>query len=129
MVFCDSVSTKRFARTSLSSISSTSTETACGTSSFVSRSACSRTSSAIWVSTERSVRCSGREVERPFRQEPYELVAQLTDAVAGLRAHRMQRVELAEHSRGLHLRRDVARLQAVDLVDGDHDRDAEGEDA
>ena len=37
-----------------------------------------------------------REVERPLRQQRDELVAQLADAVAGLRAHRMQRVEVAE---------------------------------
>ena len=37
-----------------------------------------------------------REVERPLGQEPDELLAQLADAVAGLRADRVQRVEVAE---------------------------------
>ena len=56
--FCDSVSTRMFARSTFSSSSSTSTEIACGTSSRVSHSAFSRTSSAICASTGRSVRCS-----------------------------------------------------------------------
>src|SRR6266536_2049971 len=56
--FCDSVSTKIVARTTLSVTSSTSTEIAWGTSSRVSWSDFSRTSSAIWSSGSRSVRCS-----------------------------------------------------------------------
>ena len=41
----------------------------------------------------------------------------------------MQRVEVAEPRGRLHLRRDVAALQPVDLVERDHDRHAELEDA
>ena len=41
----------------------------------------------------------------------------------------MERVEVAERGGGLHLRRDVPGLQAVDLVDDDHDRDVEREHA
>ena len=41
----------------------------------------------------------------------------------------MQRVEVAEARGGGHLLRDVAALQAVDLVQRDHDRHAEREDA
>src|SRR5262245_39756016 len=41
----------------------------------------------------------------------------------------MQRVEVPERRRRLHLRRDVTRLQSVDLVESDHDRDVEVEDA
>jgi hypothetical protein len=37
----------------------------------------------------------------------------------------MERVEVAEPCRGVHLRGDVAGLEAVDLVERDHDRDAE----
>ena len=70
-----------------------------------------------------------REIERPFAEEPDELVAELGDAVARLRADRMQRVEVAEPRRRAHLRRDVARLQPVDLVQRDHDGRAEREDA
>ena len=70
-----------------------------------------------------------REVERPFAEEADELVSELVDAVAGLRAHRMQRVEVAEPRRRRHLRRDVSRLQPVDLVERDHDRRAEREHA
>ena len=53
------IATQMTARTTLSSSSSTSTVIACGTSSFVSWSAFSRTSSATCTSTGRSVRCSG----------------------------------------------------------------------
>ena len=69
------------------------------------------------------------EVERPLRQQRDELVAEPRDAVAGLRAHRMERVEVTEVRRRLHLLRDVAALQPVDLVERDHDRDAERVDA
>ena len=41
----------------------------------------------------------------------------------------MERVEVAEVRRGLHLLRDVPALQPVDLVQRDHDRDAERVDA
>ena len=57
-----------------------------------------------------------REVQRPFRQKRDELVAQLRDPVAGLRAHRMERVEVPEPRGRGHLLGDVAGLQAVDLV-------------
>ena len=70
-----------------------------------------------------------REVARPLRQQAHELFAQRRHAVAGLGADRMQRVEVTELRRRLHLRDDVAGLQAVDLVHGDHDRNAELEDA
>jgi hypothetical protein len=41
----------------------------------------------------------------------------------------VQRVEIPELRRRLHLRRDVTALEPVDLVQGDHDRDAELEHA
>ena len=69
-----------------------------------------------------------REVLRPLRQEPHQLRAKLVHAVPRLRAHRVERVEVAETRRGRHLRCDVARLQPVDLVQGDHDRNARRED-
>src|SRR5689334_12125507 len=68
------------------------------------------------------------EVLRPFGEERDEVGAQLVDAVVREGAHRVQRVERSELGRGLHLRGDVARLEAVDLVDDDDDRDAERED-
>src|SRR5437868_12523860 len=71
----------------------------------------------------------GREVERPFRQELHELVAELADAVAGLRAHGMQRLEVAERRSGVHLLGNVPGLEPVDLVERDHDPHAEGENA
>ena len=58
-----------------------------------------------------------------------ELFAERIDAVARLRAHGMERVEVAEPRGRLHLRRDVRALETVDLVQRDHDRDAEVEDA
>ena len=69
----------------------------------------------------------GREVRRALGQELDELVAQGVDPVAGLRAHRMERVEVAELGGRVHLGRDVARLQPVDLVQRDHDRHSERE--
>ncbi len=69
------------------------------------------------------------EVRRPLRQQGDELVAQLVDPVAGLCAHRVQREEPTQLGRGHHLGRDVTGLQPVDLVDRDHDRHAELEDA
>ena len=41
----------------------------------------------------------------------------------------MERVEIAEPGRSVHLRRDVPRLQTINLVQRDDDRDAEGEHA
>ena len=58
-----------------------------------------------------------REVERPFGQQVDEVVAQLPHAVLRHRADRVERVEVAERRGRLHLRRDVAVLEAVDLVD------------
>ena len=46
-----------------------------------------------------------------------------------LRAHRMERMKVAELRRGVHLLCDVAALEAVDLVERDHDGDAECEHA
>ena len=69
-----------------------------------------------------------REVLRPFREEPDELVAKLPHPVPGLRADGMERVEVAEPRSRLHLGGDVTRLQAVDLVERDHDRHPERED-
>ena len=70
-----------------------------------------------------------REVQRPFGQQRDELLAQLLDAVAGLRADRMERMKVAEPRSRLHLRGDVAALQPVDLVQDDHHGNAELEDA
>ena len=70
-----------------------------------------------------------REVERPFREEVDEVVAQLPHAVLRHGAHRVQRVEVAERRRRLHLRRDVAVLEPVDLVERDDHRDPEREHA
>ena len=70
-----------------------------------------------------------REVERPLGQQRDELVTKLRDPVAGLRAHGVERVEVAEVRRRLHLLRDVSALQPVDLVERDHDGDAERVDA
>ena len=75
------------------------------------------------------MRASGCEVQRPFRQQGDELLAQLPDAVPGFCAHRVQRDERPELGGRGHLARDVAGLQAVDLVHGDHDRHAETEHA
>ena len=72
---------------------------------------------------------SGGKVQRALGEQAHELLAQLVDAVARLGADRVQRVEAAERRRGLHLRGDVPGLQAVDLVQRDHDGDAEREDA
>ena len=112
-----------------SSISTTSAVTACGTSSFVSRSACSRTSSAIRASSGMSVTSPVRVVERPLGEQRDEVVAELVDPVAGLRAHRVERVEVAERRGGLHLRRDVRGFSRSTLLSDDHDRHAELEDA
>src|SRR5207302_7959251 len=70
-----------------------------------------------------------RKVERPFREEPDELVSQLADTVARLRADRMQRVEVAEARSRVHLLGDVTRLEPVHLVERDYDRNAEREDS
>ena len=69
-----------------------------------------------------------REVHRPLGQQRDQVAAQLVDPVARHRAHRMQRVEVAEPRGLLHLRRDVPVLQPVDLVDDDHDGQPERED-
>ena len=70
-----------------------------------------------------------REVERAFGQQVDEVVAQLPHAVLRHRADRVESMEVAERRSRLHLRRDVAVLEAVDLVDGDDHRDAEREHA
>jgi hypothetical protein len=54
---------------------------------------------------------------------------ELVDAVAHLRAHRMERVEISERRRGFHLRGDVPVLEPVYLVERDHDRNSEREHA
>jgi hypothetical protein len=71
----------------------------------------------------------GRVVGRAIRQERDEVVAELADTVAGERADGVERVEIAEAGGVLHLPGDVPRLQAVDLVQRDHDGHAETEDA
>src|SRR4029077_21151140 len=70
-----------------------------------------------------------REVERPVGEQPDQLIAELRHAVAGLRADGMERVEVAQLRFRVHLRCDVPRLEAIDLVQGDHHRHAEPEDA
>ncbi len=45
----------------------------------------------------------GRVVERPLREQGDQLLAELGDALAGLGADRVQRVEGPERSCGLHL--------------------------
>ena len=107
---------------------STSTVIACGTSSRVSASAFSRTSSATCSSVDRSVRCSGGKYAGPsgssstgssrsaFTPSP---VRALTGWIA------WKSPSLAAF---LELLRDVTRLEAVDLVQRDHDVHAEVED-
>ena len=63
-----------------------------------------------------------REVRGSFRQQVHEVVAKLADTLLRLRAHGVERVEVAELGRRLHLREHVPVLETVDLVDGDHDR-------
>ena len=58
-----------------------------------------------------------------------EVVAQLPHPVAGDGADRVQRVEVAQRRRRLHLRRHVPVLEPVDLVHRDDHRHAEVEDA
>jgi hypothetical protein len=70
-----------------------------------------------------------REMRLPLRQEVDEVGPELVDAVLGLRAHRMEGVEVAELGGTLHLRDDVARLEVVDLVHRDDHRLAEPVDA
>ena len=55
--------------------------------------------------------------------------ATLGNALAGLRADRVEGVEVAEPRRGFHLCRDMARLEPVDLVERDHDRHTQIEQA
>src|SRR4029453_4159133 len=55
----------------------------------------------------------GRKVRRPLGQELDELLAQSVDSVTGLRAHRVQRMEVAKLRRSVHLGGDVTRLQRV----------------
>ena len=69
-----------------------------------------------------------REVERPLGEQADELVAERGHTVAGLRADRMERVESPEPRGRRHLLRDVPGLEPVDLVERDHDGDAERED-
>ena len=65
------------------------------------------------------------EIQRPFGQQRDELLAELRHALAGLRAHGMERVEVAEPRRGGHLRGDVTGLEAIDLVQRDDDGNAQ----
>ncbi len=71
----------------------------------------------------------GRVIERSFRQQVDQLLAKLADAVAGHGAHRVESVEVTELRGPLHLTRNVAGLQPVDLVERDHHGRAEREDA
>ena len=112
--FCDSVSTKTVARTTFSPSSSTSTVSACGTSSRVRCSAFSRTSSGHLLLDARSVRWPTGKYVGP-RAGADELVAQLADAVAGLCRDGMERMEVAELRRRLHLLRDVPGLSRSTL--------------
>ena len=150
--FCDSVSTRIDAVTVFSSIDSTSTESACGTSSRVSPSAFSRIELGDLHLDGEVAPLLRREVVRALRQQRDELVAQRGDPVAGLRAHRVERAEVVdpvgrgvvgleplpggeslrpggELGRAGHLLRDVRRLEPVDLVERDDDRHAEREHA
>ncbi len=70
-----------------------------------------------------------REVLRTFRKQFDELLAKRADAVACDRADRVQSAEVSQLGGALHLLGDVTRLQAVDLVQRDHDRHAEAEHA
>ena len=62
-----------------------------------------------------------REVGRPLGEERGQLVAQRVHAVAGERAQRMERVEVAERGRLGDLGRDALGLHVVDLVQRDDD--------
>ena len=94
--FCDSVSTITDARTTFSSISSTSTVIECGTSSRVSRSAFSRIELGdLLLDGEVGALRRAGSTAAP-RAAGDELVPQLADPVAGLRADRVERVEVAE---------------------------------
>ena len=81
-----------------SSISTTSAVIACGTSSFVA--AAPARARARRCAPRAACRChvAGRVVHRPLGQQRDQVGAQLVDAVAGLRADRMQRVEVAERA-------------------------------
>src|SRR5437588_5139789 len=72
---------------------------------------------------------AARKIRRTIREQRDELVAQVTNTLPGLRAHGMQCVEVPEPRRRVHLGGDVAGLQAVDLVQDDHDGNAELEHA
>ena len=72
---------------------------------------------------------AGGVVGGALRQQLHQVAAQLIHAVAGERADRVQRMELAEPRGVLHLLRDVPRLEPVDLVQRDHDRHAQPEHA
>jgi hypothetical protein len=70
----------------------------------------------------------GREIGRALGKQRHELLSKSTDAVAGPGADRMERQEVSELGRSRHLARDVSRLQAIDLVQGDHHRHSERKD-
>ena len=80
-------------------------------------------SALVW-----SVADSRSKKRLALRQEIEEVVAELVDPVLRLRAHRVERVEVAQLPGRLHLADDVARLEVVDLVHGDDHRLAERED-
>ena len=117
------------ARTRRSSISSTSTVIACGTSSRVSWSAFSRMTSAIRSSSARSVACSpgkyagpsGSSETRSPRSSP---TPSFVFALTGCRAWKSPSAAAA-----FICDRDVRGLEPVDLVERDHDRLPEPEHA
>ena len=67
-----------------------------------------------------SVRAASGKYGGPLRQQRDELVAQRVDAVAGDRADRMERVEVAEPRDLRDALGDRRRCESVDLVEGDH---------
>ena len=70
-----------------------------------------------------------RVVRGTLRKQCDELLPQGIDAVAGDGADGVKSMEVAELRAAGHLLGDVTRLEAVDLVQRDHDRDAQAEDA
>ena len=73
-------------------------------------------------SSVRSVVCSSGKYAGPSGSSETRSSAELADALLRLRAHRMERMEVAERRGGLHLGRDVGGLEPVDLVQRDDDR-------
>src|SRR6266511_2603590 len=65
-----------------------------------------------------------REVQRALGEEPDEFREERIHPITRLGTYRMKRVKVTELRSRLHLRCDVARLQTVDLVQGNHDGNA-----